>query len=167
MSRKSSTPRGRRPSSRRVAGSSHAQNPLVWLGAGVAAWIVWGLTKPGTASAAAPGLPAPSQGLPAPSQGLPAPGSRLPAGSGSAPNPTPSSSPRFLSSGSSGTDVLAWQTTLVYGGYLPDAPTSRDGKFGPLTEAATKKFQEKAGLKIDGIVGPDTRAAAKRMIPGA
>ena len=60
--------------------------------------------------------------------------------------------------------MLAWQTTLVYGGYLPDAPTSRDSIFGPLTEAATKVFQGKAGVKVDGIVGPDTRAAATRLI---
>lgn len=33
-----------------------------------------------------------------------------------------------------------------------------DGRFGPATEAATKRFQRKAGLAVDGIVGPLTWA---------
>lgn len=36
-----------------------------------------------------------------------------------------------------------------------------DGKPGPLTIGATKKFQEANALKADGIVGDDTIAAAK------
>jgi Transglycosylase-like domain/Putative peptidoglycan binding domain len=34
-----------------------------------------------------------------------------------------------------------------------------DGDFGPVTERAVKSFQRKHGLVVDGIVGPQTRAA--------
>jgi peptidoglycan hydrolase-like protein with peptidoglycan-binding domain len=34
-----------------------------------------------------------------------------------------------------------------------------DGVFGPLTDAVTRTFQFVQGLPVDGIVGPDTRAA--------
>lgn len=33
-----------------------------------------------------------------------------------------------------------------------------DGKFGPGTEKAVKEFQQKNGLKVDGIAGPQTLA---------
>lgn len=34
-----------------------------------------------------------------------------------------------------------------------------DGKFGPLTEEAVRNFQDQNGLKIDGLVGPETQGA--------
>lgn len=44
----------------------------------------------------------------------------------------------------------------------------RDGwTFTVATEAATKAFQRVLGLSADGIVGPQTRAAARRFIEGA
>ncbi len=134
---------------------SKGPSGLVLIGAGAAAWLVWSLTKPSTASAAET----------APGSQLPAPG-QTGTGSGSSASPTPQAPTpsSLLRRGSSGPAVLAWQTTLVYGGYLPDAPSSRDSAFGPLTEAATKVFQQKAGITVDGIVGPETRAAAARLI---
>lgn len=37
--------------------------------------------------------------------------------------------------------------------------TEVDGRFGRRTEKAVRAFQENAGLPVDGIAGPDTRAA--------
>ncbi len=37
------------------------------------------------------------------------------------------------------------------------APGPIDGILGPLTKAAVRKSQQQAGVKIDGIVGPETR----------
>ncbi|MEK6327849.1 MAG: peptidoglycan-binding protein [Actinomycetota bacterium] len=52
--------------------------------------------------------------------------------------------------------VRALQQRLVRAG---ERPGPVDGRFGPLTEAAVKRFQEGQGLAVDGIVGPVTAAA--------
>ena len=54
----------------------------------------------------------------------------------------------------SGDDVSAVQVRLLELGYDPG---KIDGKYGPNTEAAVKLLQESAGIKVDGIVGPETR----------
>ena len=61
------------------------------------------------------------------------------------------------SGGSSGSDpnVLAYQKLLNAFGY----GLVEDGQHGPLTDAAVRDFQEKHGLVVDGIVGPNTLAA--------
>jgi peptidoglycan hydrolase-like protein with peptidoglycan-binding domain len=64
---------------------------------------------------------------------------------------------------SKGAQVVTWQQTLVKGGFLPNAPSSWDGVFGPLTTAATKLLQQKGGVAQDGVVGPDTRTAARKL----
>lgn len=59
--------------------------------------------------------------------------------------------------GSTGPDVEAWQA--IVGVYL-------DGAFGPLTEAATKKWQRVRGLVDDGVVGEKSwRAAGEKWEP--
>lgn len=47
------------------------------------------------------------------------------------------------------------QTNLVNSGY-DVGPTGIDGKYGPRTEAAVRKYQKDKGIKVDGVVGPET-----------
>lgn len=48
------------------------------------------------------------------------------------------------------------QDALTKLGYEPGKV---DGKDGPNTQKAVREFQAHASIKIDGIVGPDTRQA--------
>ncbi len=61
-----------------------------------------------------------------------------------------------LSWGSRGAEVVTLQQTLNAKNYWCG---SADGIFGSKTYAAVTKFQQNAGLNVDGIVGPKTRAA--------
>lgn len=66
----------------------------------------------------------------------------------------------MLRRGDSGKEVTNLQELLVQAGHC----IKINGKFGPQTEIAVKKFQRANGLKADGIAGPLTFAAlyAKR-----
>ncbi len=73
---------------------------------------------------------------------------------------------RPLKRGDSGIEVKAVQEALIAEGHL--APGNGTGFFGPLTEAALKKFQCEKGIICDGtledgygLYGPRTRAALK------
>ncbi|WP_460352636.1 peptidoglycan-binding domain-containing protein [Actinoallomurus acanthiterrae] len=57
--------------------------------------------------------------------------------------------------GDKGEYVKAAQTELVKHGDLKSS-AQVDGVFGPGTDTATLRFQERAGLTVDGIVGPAT-----------
>ena len=61
-----------------------------------------------------------------------------------------------LRRGSKGEAVKTLQTKLAAQGINP-GPV--DGVFGPKTEEAVRRFQERQSLGIDGIVGPKTRSA--------
>lgn len=64
-----------------------------------------------------------------------------------------------LSLGSTGDEVTKLQERLASLGLFSVEPT---GYFGPITEAAVKKFQEQNGIEVVGIVGPKTRAALNK-----
>jgi len=67
-----------------------------------------------------------------------------------------SSTNPVLRQGASGTAVARMQEILKKAGF---DPKGIDGKFGPNTLAALKKFQAANGLVVDGICGPKTWAA--------
>ncbi|AOY76186.1 spore cortex-lytic enzyme [Clostridium formicaceticum] len=58
--------------------------------------------------------------------------------------------------GSSGNEVTELQNRLTRWGYY-DGPIS--GTYGPQTYEAVRLFQQRNGLVVDGVVGPQTRAA--------
>ena len=68
----------------------------------------------------------------------------------------------YLERGDTGDDVLVLQQELnrVFPRYKT-TPVPTDRTFGPETEAAVREFQERADIGVDGIVGPETRAALK------
>lgn len=55
-----------------------------------------------------------------------------------------------------GNDVLAWQRQMRKRGWKLEA----DGAYGPASEAACRRFQSDKRLRVDGVVGPKTWAAA-------
>ncbi len=61
-----------------------------------------------------------------------------------------------------GAEVLAVQRRLKTLGF-PPGPL--DGRYGPATERAVRAFQAAAGIEVDGIVGPQTRAALESAKP--
>lgn len=71
--------------------------------------------------------------------------------------------PRFsyLRLGSEGYKVTALQKRLSSLGYV----TKPDGDFGPATRRQVVAFQADHGLKIDGMVGPETEAALEKAVP--
>jgi Putative peptidoglycan binding domain/D-alanyl-D-alanine carboxypeptidase len=63
---------------------------------------------------------------------------------------------KALKPGSTGPFVKKWQQFLRGQGHLLEV----DGRFGPATTAASKAFQAKHGLTVDGIVGNQTLGQA-------
>lgn len=67
----------------------------------------------------------------------------------------------WLRNGSSGAGVEDLQRKLAAAGI--ECPVN--GTFGPETEAAVRQYQQQHGLQVDGIVGPQTRAALLGLPP--
>ena len=76
----------------------------------------------------------------------------------------PASAARLLYNGARGDDVRAVQLQLIDLGY---APGTADGIFGSRTQRAVSAFQQKAGLKADGVVGPKTYAKLEEAAGGS
>ena len=55
-----------------------------------------------------------------------------------------------------GADVAQWQEQMEYRGWDIDV----DAAYGPASAGICIQFQAEKGLPADGIVGPDTWAAA-------
>ena len=70
----------------------------------------------------------------------------------------PAFSKKIIRRGDAGDDVGTLQDMLK----LQGIQVRRDGKFGGETEAGVKQLQKKAGLKVDGIAGPDVLKQLKR-----
>ena len=64
----------------------------------------------------------------------------------------------ILTQGSAGPDVAEAQCLLRRAGFPPG---DIDGVYGDLTERAVKRLQARAGLVIDGKVGPYTWGALR------
>ena len=83
----------------------------------------------------------------------------------SQPEATPPELTRSLSRGSSGDDVRKLQEFLARDKEIyPNGLIT--GFFGPLTEVAVKKWQEKQGIESVGIVGPKTIAKLQELGKG-
>src|SRR5438309_140583 len=62
---------------------------------------------------------------------------------------------RTIRAGDNGGDVADVQHRLVTVGHNVDT-AELGGRYGPSTEAAVRAFQQRRGLLVDGIVGPET-----------
>lgn len=79
------------------------------------------------------------------------------------PTPTPPPSGHStLRSGSTGSEVSLLQSLL---NSVQNAGLTVDGKYGPATVAAVKKFQQSRGLTVDGVCGPSTWSALESAKP--
>lgn len=112
--------------------------------------------RPSPAASTPPdGLPTPDPVAPTPSPSVsPRPDSDTASSATPAPSSTPT--PTLLQAGDRGPAVTDLQRRLVEVGYWL-GPV--DGVYGDLTEQAVFALQGVEGVAIDGVYGPDTRAA--------
>ena len=58
-----------------------------------------------------------------------------------------------LRTGSTGLPVRRWQSRMSAVGFDTGGV---DGRFSPKTETAVRQLQQRAGIRVDGVVGPQT-----------
>lgn len=63
---------------------------------------------------------------------------------------------RFLKYGKRGADVVRLQKQMKYQGYFPYRVRAT-GYFGRITRRSVRSLQRNCGVRVDGIVGPQTR----------
>ena len=68
-----------------------------------------------------------------------------------------------LQRGAAGLQVLTMQQALSSLGFSIDT----DGKYGPATQRVVKAFQQKYGLKVDGVAGNQTLGLLYSLAPGS
>ena len=68
-----------------------------------------------------------------------------------------------LSYGAAGPEVQLLQLALERAGFPPGG---LDGRFGARTRSALRSFQQRAGLRVDGIAGPQTHRALRPWYTG-
>jgi DNA invertase Pin-like site-specific DNA recombinase/peptidoglycan hydrolase-like protein with peptidoglycan-binding domain len=85
-----------------------------------------------------------------------------PAPASAATNPTPQLAQGVGMGDKPSAAVRHVQRVLHRQGYSLGRP-GVDGRFGPLTDAAVRRFQADSGLVADGIVGPRTRKVVSRI----
>lgn len=68
--------------------------------------------------------------------------------------------------GDQGEVVKAAQTELLKHNDLK-SPDQVDGVFGPITDTAARQFQQRAGLPVDGVVGPLTWRQLISRVPAS
>jgi len=81
---------------------------------------------------------------------------------GTAPAATPAAPGGSLRRGSKGEDVRRLQSFLKRNYPAYAGKIAVDGDFGAQTEGAVKEFQRRSRIKVDGIVGAQSRAAGLR-----
>lgn len=67
----------------------------------------------------------------------------------------------MLRRGSRGDDVVALQRALAAAGFR----VPQTGFYGDITERAVQDYQRQRGLRVDGVVGPQTMAALQPPVP--
>jgi lysozyme family protein len=77
------------------------------------------------------------------------------------PTPTPQPAPIGIGAGT------AWVQDALNKLKIADPPLVVDGNSDRLTRAAVAAFQQKAGITVDGLVGPETIGAIEKALAGA